>query len=639
MSSTGAERQKSYGSIPATLVSNFSEQQQQHHSTSACSSSSSSTLQPPQQPEEQRLLRPASINLSSTSRALSLDSTAFVSSLASHQQQQQQPPQPSAAFPSLRRLLRNSSLPPSASPSALFFPSPSSSDAEVLEEEDETVPKEAAQVAQQNSSSLGTKTIGVLSSYVFIINQIYGPGVLAIPIVFQQAGLLVSLATMALFTVLSSLASCMLCEGIARLPGNDRFQLRVEYANAVRHYFGRAWHFVFQVFLNVSLQTMNVASIIICAQSMDSFLIYLFHHSWALEIYPHPSFIGTESIDDLYKGSALHLTVGYLLVMAACIPLGIYNLDDNIKVQWLSFFGLLVLQGEFVFQFIRAFISADLIPMVGVSYAQVISVFIVSWGYVLLIPSWVNEKRTYVNVNASVWLSAIISLFGYLLLGCLAAMAYTDLETDDLLERMSSGERVLVVTRFSVYLFSLFIILPGIPVYSITTRYNLLMGGVCGKKMSYFWGVIAPWLLGFIFAQGSFFAMLLNWSALIVTGFVNFLVPFLIYYKARSQDERREKISASRSASRYLTINNNDREEGEQDVTSFGGVVENDEESRLRLLLITKKTCSVNALPLGFSRYWRPITWLLMCITLTLILTGVGVNLYYLIFLHKNLLG
>lgn len=35
-------------------------------------------------------------------------------------------------------------------------------------------------------TTYGAKTIGTLSSFVFIINQIFGPGVLALPIVFQQ---------------------------------------------------------------------------------------------------------------------------------------------------------------------------------------------------------------------------------------------------------------------------------------------------------------------------------------------------------------------------------------------------------------------------------------------------------------------
>lgn len=52
--------------------------------------------------------------------------------------------------------------------------------------------------------------------------------------------------------------------------------------------------------------------------------------------------------------------------------------------------------------------------------------------------------------------------------------------------------------------------------------------------MSYFWGVIAPWLVSFLFLQGTYFAALINWSSLVVNGVVNFLIPLILYYKAIS---------------------------------------------------------------------------------------------------------
>ena len=46
--------------------------------------------------------------------------------------------------------------------------------------EDEFIPDPRAE------KSLGTKDINLTLSIIYVINQIYGPGVLAIPIVFQQ---------------------------------------------------------------------------------------------------------------------------------------------------------------------------------------------------------------------------------------------------------------------------------------------------------------------------------------------------------------------------------------------------------------------------------------------------------------------
>jgi len=39
------------------------------------------------------------------------------------------------------------------------------------------------------------------------------------------------------------------------------------------------------------------------------------------------------------------------------------------------------------------------------------------------------------------------------------------------------------------------VLLPGIPVYSIIVRYNLLDAKVCGQGWANFWGVIFPWII------------------------------------------------------------------------------------------------------------------------------------------------
>lgn len=52
--------------------------------------------------------------------------------------------------------------------------------------ETDTLLKLSAEGVRSDDHNVGTKTLGNFYSFVFIINQIYGPGVLAIPIVFQQ---------------------------------------------------------------------------------------------------------------------------------------------------------------------------------------------------------------------------------------------------------------------------------------------------------------------------------------------------------------------------------------------------------------------------------------------------------------------
>ena len=52
--------------------------------------------------------------------------------------------------------------------------------------EDEGLDQGVMMIGGDPRTAYGSKTIGSWSSYVFIVNQIFGPGVLALPIVFQE---------------------------------------------------------------------------------------------------------------------------------------------------------------------------------------------------------------------------------------------------------------------------------------------------------------------------------------------------------------------------------------------------------------------------------------------------------------------
>jgi len=452
-------------------------------------------------------------------------------------------------------------------------------------------------IAEERGHALGNKTLGRFFSFIFIINQIYGPGVLAIPIVFQQGGWLVTTVVLGLFAIISSFSATLLTEALSMIPGNKKFDKHIEFSGMVKFFYGKSWYVVFQVFLNICMQSYNIASIIICALSLDQFLLYIFGKTWALEILPHPAWIVTDDWKILYAGTALTISAGYMLVAAICLPAGFLNLDDNVKVVQLgSFIVLVVLMIEFCGQFVYMGLDFNRVPLVGHSFTQVVSVFIFSWAYVMFVPSWVNEKRDDVSVNKVIWLAGLSSFLGYLFIGLLAALAYPPLATDNILTSMGMpGSPSLTI--IASYIFSLGVIAPGIPVCCITTRYNLYVGHICGRKMSYFWGVIAPWIVGFCFAQGPVFSMLLNWSSLIFNGIVNFVVPLLLYYKA----VRMQQLALHDSYTPPSTV---------------------------------------NPWPKFLRKYGSPVLWTLVMVLVTglLVSSQVLIDLYYLLILKQNLL-
>jgi hypothetical protein len=288
---------------------------------------------------------------------------------------------------------------------------------------------------------------------------------------------------------ISCFSSTLLCQSIARIPGNHNYEKRIEFGSAVKYYYGKRFATIFQVCLNITLQSYNIASIIICAQSIDQACISLFGSAYALQIVPTPLFTSFNEFDSLYSSSRLCISLGYLIILVLFLPQGFQNLDDNVKtIQVASFIFLVVLLSEFVGYFIWKGNNNGYkaVPAVGGKYSQIVSVFIFSWAYVIFVPSWLNEKKHSVSVNKVIWGSGITSFIGYLCIGLLCAVAIPEIRWDNVLVGLSDASNP-IITRITSHLFSLGVIAPGIPVCSVTTRYNLFVSKLCSKKWSYFW--------------------------------------------------------------------------------------------------------------------------------------------------------
>lgn len=90
---------------------------------------------------------------------------------------------------------------------------------------------------------------------------------------------------------------------------------------------------VFQLFMNLCMQSYNIASIIVCAQSLDQFLLYILKKTWALEIIPSPHFFESTSLEPLYGSDSICISLGYIIITVFCLPAGFLNLADNVKVH------------------------------------------------------------------------------------------------------------------------------------------------------------------------------------------------------------------------------------------------------------------------------------------------------------------
>ncbi len=188
-----------------------------------------------------------------------------------------------------------------------------------------------------------------------------------------------------------------------------------------------------------------LVSLVSTAQSMDSTILKIFGKSCALII--TGSLPGndssshafqclaasTTSVTDSVFGDAYVISLGFVVVMCLTIPIGFFNLDDNIWVQVGGFVGLAICLLLWLVQFLVLGLEPSRMPALGSGYGSVLSVVVFNFGFIMTIPSWLNEKQPEVDAAKTVWVSLAISIVVFLALGILGAMSMDFPSGQDLL--------------------------------------------------------------------------------------------------------------------------------------------------------------------------------------------------------------
>jgi len=152
---------------------------------------------------------------------------------------------------------------------------------------------------------------------------------------------------------------------------------------------------------------------------------------------------------------------------------------------------------------------------------------------VVTIPSWCNEKTHSTNVTTVLASSTLLGTFLFITIGVLGAMAYHIDDKGDILSAINSSPEANLLSTVAVFVYPLACLATSIPVFCIIIRYNLLENKICSKFKANFFAVVLPWLVVIPFYTGNGLEIILNWSTITVGGVINFIIPFLIYIKAR----------------------------------------------------------------------------------------------------------
>lgn len=164
--------------------------------------------------------------------------------------------------------------------------------------------------------------------------------------------------------------------------------------------------------------------------------------------------------------------------------------------------------------------------MIGPDVGQLVGVVLFNYAFAITVPAWLNEKKSHVSVNTTIWGSTSILSIVYIFFGLLGAMAFSDPPSDML--SMLGSKQSSPVTRVCAALFGVIIIGCGVPIYCVLIKNTLYAGRSCDVHTSYFVGAVFPYLVSWLMYQGTMMLTVLSWTGLVVNGLVAFILPLVL---------------------------------------------------------------------------------------------------------------
>lgn len=378
------------------------------------------------------------------------------------------------------------------------------------------------------------KTIGMLGSVALLINNVTAGSMVVLPQTFQQAGWVLPVLCLFGVAALSCICGLLLIESMTLVPGNNRFQKRMEYTNIAAFYFPPWLYWIAQIFYQLSIMAQNVSMIIQSVQVMDFTLVALTGYSCAIPQFS-PGFAFTCSYPGGYTtdgvspfGDWYLVSLGWLVTCAVVMPLGFIDLDDNDAVQKGGFFAVMTIVLVWCGLSLTQPDGLSNVTHFGGQYDSMMGAVLFNFAIVYTIPSWVNEKKPSVPIVKALACSMCAAATLFSCLGYCGGAGFPPPQNNQTLlnQIYGIGSKISTVTFF---LFPACVNLTSIPVNSIMQRYNLKEAGVCGPKWAAFWGVVLPWLLAVPLYTGNGYQTLVTWSGLVLLSSVNFIFPPIIY--------------------------------------------------------------------------------------------------------------
>ena len=241
------------------------------------------------------------------------------------------------------------------------------------------------------------------------------------------------------------------------------------------------------------------------------------------------------------------MTLGYVIAVAIFFPLGRGHLKENVNFQVFAFVFFLIVTVLFFKEFIFSTGLNYSVPMIGPDVGQLVGVVLFNYAFAVTVPAWLNEKKSHVSVNWTIWCATSVLTAVYIGFGILGSMAFAAPPTDML--SMLGSKKSEPITRVCAALFGVIIIGCGVPIYCVLIKNTLYAGRTFDLHTSFFVGAVFPYLVSWMMYQGTVMLTVLSWAGLVINGIVAFLLPLVLAiftYSARKKSLLKVQILEDR---------------------------------------------------------------------------------------------
>lgn len=230
------------------------------------------------------------------------------------------------------------------------------------------------------------------------------------------------------------------------------------------------------------------------------------------------------------------ITLGYVITMLIAVPFSIIDIVDWCQgiMYTISLLCVLEMMADFwyiaddpAYRAANQMAKSERLTPWGYNLGLVIEVSFLTWCLSFSVPMWLEQTAEGVSINAALWWSCASRGVLFIIFGFIAAAAFEDLDTMNVLDVLRTHEAVKPITQVCGFLFAATCVFPNILAHSAAVRRNLETH--IGVWRSNLLGTGVPWLVAWVFYFGAEYNALVNYASVYLNGVIQFLLPAVLF--------------------------------------------------------------------------------------------------------------